>query len=383
MKKALILASVASMIDQFNMANIDILQKAGYKVHVAANFNYGSTTSKERTSDLKKQLHSMGVIVHDVAINRSVLNISNIHAYNVIKNIINHEAYDLIHCHSPIGGVITRLAAKAARKKGTKVIYTVHGFHFFKGAPIKNWLVYFPIEKWLSKYTDYIITINQEDYYNATNKKFKVKNIKLVNGIGIDLEKFKPQTKVKKSELRRQYGYSDDDFILLYTAELNYNKHQDLIINVINLLKDKIPNIKLLLAGLGTLQDKYKQQRDSLNLNSNVKFLGYRNDIVNLLTISDIVVSASRREGLPVNIMEAMATGLPLVVTDCRGNRDLVCNEENGFVIDIDDIEGFANAIEKLYTSKKLRQKFGRKNLEIINSYSLENVKKEMKNIYF
>jgi len=168
----------------------------------------------------------------------------------------------------------------------------------------------------------------------------------------------------------------------MYAAELNYNKHQDLLINVVNLLKDKIPNIKLLLAGTGKLRKQYEEQIRAKNLQRYVKLLGLRKDIPKLLRLSDIVVASSRREGLPVNVMESMATGLPLIVTDCRGNRDLVRNGENGFVVGIDDIEGFSDAVEKIYKSKDLRIRFREKNLEIIEKYSLENVKLDMENIY-
>jgi len=182
--------------------------------------------------------------------------------------------------------------------------------------------------------------------------------------------------------LRKQYGYSDDDFILIYVAELNHNKHQDLLIKVVDVLKNKIPNIKLLLVGAGKLIEDYKQQVRDLKLEDHIHFLGYRKDVPNLMAIADVAVSASRREGLPVNVMEAMATGLPLVVTDCRGNRDLVVNGKNGFVIALDDVDAFADAIERLYNSQELRTKFGRANLEMIKEYSLENVIKYMEEIY-
>ncbi|NLM63540.1 MAG: glycosyltransferase family 4 protein, partial [Mollicutes bacterium] len=252
----------------------------------------------------------------------------------------------------------------------------------FKGAPIKNWLLYYPVEKWLSRYTDCLITINDEDYECAVKKKFKAGFIKKVNGVGIDLNKFIPQTVEKKKELRKKYGYDENDFILIYVGELNHNKNQGLIINVVDVLKNKISNIKLLLVGDGNLMGQYMNQVKKLNLEEYINFLGYRKDIPNLMAISDIAVSASRREGLPVNVMEAMATGLPLVVTDCRGNHDLIRNGENGYVVDINDVENFANVIEELYSSQELREKFRQKSQEFIKQYSIESVMKEMNEIY-
>lgn len=306
----------------------------------------------------------------------------NILAYKKLKTLINQNKYDVIHCHTPIGGALGRLAAKNAKRNGTKVIYTAHGFHFFKGASYKHWLIYYPVEKWLSRYTDVLITINQEDYDAVINKKFKAKNVVLVNGVGINLEKFQPQTEEKKLSLREKYGYSSDDFILMYAGELSYRKHQDLLINVAGKLKDRIPNLKLLLAGNGELEEQYRMQIDDLYVYNQVELLGFRKDIDNLMNLADLAVSASRQEGLPVNVMEAMATGLPLVVTDCRGNRDLVTDNENGYVVGIDDVEKFADSVEKLYKSKELRHKFSEKSLENIKRYSLENILKEMELIY-
>jgi glycosyltransferase EpsD len=367
MKKVLFTATVDGHILNFHTSYLKWFKEQGYEVHVASNGNLDIPFV-----DLK----------YNIPFERSPFKLVNFKAYKKLKNIIDDNNYKLIHCHTPMGSVLTRLAAKKARKKGTKVIYTAHGFHFFKGAPLINWLLYYPVEKWLSKHTDCLITINDEDYECAKRNKFKAGSIKKVNGVGIDLNKFTPQTVEKKKKLRKEYGYSETDFILICVAELNHNKHQDMIINVINILKNIIPNIKLLLVGEGNLMEQYKNQVKKLNLEDYIKFLGYRKDVPNLMAISDVAVSASRREGLPVNVMEAMATGLPLVVTDCRGNRDLVRNGRNGYVVGINDVDGFADAVEKLYKIEKLRQNFSEKNCELIKMYSIKNVKNELEKIY-
>ncbi|MBZ4646711.1 MAG: glycosyl transferase [Clostridia bacterium] len=367
MKKVLFTATVDGHILNFHTSYLKWFKEQGYEVHVASNGNLDIPFV-----DLK----------YNIPFERSPFKLVNFKAYKKLKNIIDDNNYKLIHCHTPMGSVLTRLAAKKARKKGTKVIYTAHGFHFFKGAPLINWLLYYPVEKWLSKYTDCLITISDEDYECAVRKKFRSGFIKKVNGVGIDLNKFKPQTPKKKIELRKEYGYRDTDFILIYVAEMSYRKHQDLLINAVNILKNKVPNLKLLLVGTGNLIKKYKEQTKNLDLEQYIHFLGYRKDVPNLMVIADVAVSSSRQEGLPVNVMEAMATGLPLVVTNCRGNRDLVRNGENGYVVGIDDVNGFANAIEELYLSEELREYFGRNSLELIKSYSLEQITKEMKDIY-
>jgi glycosyltransferase EpsD len=379
MKKMLMVASVASMIDQFNMPNIKLLISLGYEVHVAANFNYGNTSSKLRVEEFKKELGKQGIHFHHVGFERNISKIAaNMRAYKQIVELIKLNKYTFIHCHSPIGGVCARMAAY---KLNIPVIYTAHGFHFFKGASLINWLVYYPVERWMAVRTDILITINSEDYEIA-KKKFKANQVHLVNGVGVDINKFKPQTLKSKLELRKHLGYSESEFILLYVGELSPRKHQDLLIHSIHILKYKIPKIKLLLVGLGERSEYYKEKVNDLGLGENVVFLGYRNDIADLMNISDLAVSSSRQEGLPVNVMEAMATGLPLIVTNCRGNRDLVSDGENGFIIGMEDAEGFAKSIEGLYRSKCDREKFGVKSLELIQRYTLDNVAKDMENIY-
>jgi glycosyltransferase EpsD len=367
MKKVLFTATIDSFILSFLIPYLKWFKEQGYEVHVASNGE-----SKIPFVDVK----------HNILFERSPYSRKNISAYIDLKKVIEENNFSIIHCNTPMGGVLTRLAARKMRKRGTKVIYTAHGFHFYKGASLRNWAVYYLIEKWLSKYTDCLITINEEDYRMCTNNNFKAKSIKIVNGIGIDLNKFQLQTVVNKTQLRKEYGYSEGDFILIYVAELNYNKHQDLLIEAVNVLKNKIPNVKLLLVGIGSLKQQYEKQARKLGLEGNVEFLGYRTDISNLLKLSDIAVSSSRREGLPVNVMEAMATGLPLVVTDVRGNRDLVLNGENGYVVGVEDVEMVTSSIESLYKSQELRKKFGGVNLELINIYSLESIMKKMEEIY-
>ncbi len=365
--KVLFVASIDRHILSFHTPYLKLFKDEGYEVHVASN-------GTEIIPFVDKK--------YNVEFERSPFKTSNIKAYFHLKRIIEENNYDLIHCHTPMASALTRIAARAARQKAIKVVYTAHGFHFFKGAPLKNWLIYYPIEKILSKYTDCIITINSEDYKTAINKNFKARKIVFVNGLGVDLEKYPPRTFEQKSLMREKYCYSQDDFILFFAAELSYRKHQDLLINAVNLLKKSIPNIKLLLAGSGPLEKQYKEQTALLGLDSNVKFLGYRKDVKNYLILSDIAVASARQEGLPVNLMEAMATGLPLVVTDARGNRDLVVEGENGLINDLYDQVGFANSIEKLYKNKNLREFFGQQNIKLVRKYSIKNVLQEMKTIY-
>ena len=369
--KVLYVTTISRTVNAFLVPHIQALLDQGHTVDIACNI----------VSPIEEQLLERGCKIFNIEFQRSPLTKKNYMAYKQLKKLIQEGEFDLVHTHTPVASLLTRLACRNI--SNVKVLYTAHGFHFFKGAPLKNFLIYYTLEQISAKYTDAIITINQEDYVLAN--KFKLKKTNSVfktHGVGIDLNKFSSRDANEKINLRKEYGYKSNDFILFYAAEMNSNKHQDLLIDVVHLLKNKIPNIKLLLAGKGALKEKYEDQAKKLGIQDNVQFLGFRKDIFQLLKISDIAVASSRREGLPVNVMEAMATGLPLVVTDCRGHRDLVKNNENGYSLKINDVEGFANAILRLYKSEELRQTFGNKSLEMVKDYSLETVLKEMELIY-
>lgn len=365
--KVLFCATVDSHIRCFHIPYLKFFKDNGWEVHVAAKGDLSIPFCDKKIN---------------VCFERSPFKINNIRAYNTLKKIIEENSYDIIHCHTPVGGVLTRLAARKFRKKGTKVIYTAHGFHFYKGAPIKNWIFYYPIEKWLSRYTDCLITINEEDYSTAINHKFKASKIEYVYGVGVNLEKFKPVSKEKRNDLRQDYGYKPDQFLLFYAAELNKNKNQGLLIKILKELKNKIPQIRLLLAGGGALEKNYRKMAEELNVESYIDFLGRRKDVPNLLSICDVVVASSKREGLPVNIMEAMASGKPIVATDIRGHRDLITNNENGFLFGLDDIKRAANSILKLYNSPYLQKQMGNVGIERVKKYSLDAVMEEMTEIY-
>lgn len=369
--KILYVSTISNTVNAFLIPHIKYLIEEGHQVDIAVNV----------VQEVNIVLKKLGCKIHNVEFERSPLKKENLSACKKIRKLVLNENYDIVHTHTPIASFITRIACRNI--PNLKILYTAHGFHFFKGAPFKNWLLYYPMEKIAANYTDAIITINNEDYNSASKMKNKrLRSVYQVHGVGVDLVKFTKCDLLKKNALRSKYGYKSNDFILFYAAELNHNKHQDLLIDVVNRLKDKVPNIKLILAGEGSLRKKYEEQVSKYKLEGNIEFLGYRKDIPKLLQLSDVAVSASRREGLPVNIMEAMATGLPLIVTDCRGNRDLVSNGKNGYIKGIEDIDGFTGTVEKLYESGELRSNLSKYSIELIKSYSTENVLKELEGIY-
>jgi glycosyltransferase EpsD len=316
-----------------------------------------------------------------IPIERSPFNKKNLKAYRELRRIIEENQYKIIHCHTPIGGVITRIAAKSARKHGTKVYYTAHGFHFCKKAPLINWAMYYPIEKLLSNVTDCLITINKEDYHLAINHHFKARGIYHVHGVGVDTERFRPVGELTKNSLRLEYGYKIENFLMFYAAEFNKNKNQRLLIESLAQIKEAVPNAKLLLAGDGPLLQECIKLTEKLGVESMVEFLGYRNDIESLLKMSDLAVASSLREGLPVNVMEAMACGLAVVANDNRGHRELIQNNKNGWIIK--NKHDLAERIIALAKEPNVRERLGKRGCnDIISSYSVQNIINELSEIY-
>ena len=363
-RKALMLASVASMIDQFNIPNIEILQSLGYDVTVVADFVDPGTITVERAENLKERLNNMGVTVIHVAIPRSLNPRAIFTAYKAVKMLINNEKYDLIHCHSPIGGAICRLAARKARKKGTKVIYTAHGFHFYDGAPKKNWIVYYPIERILSRITDVLITINKEDYKRAL-KSFKAKKTVYVPGIGVDVNKF-ANVSIDRDLKRKDLGLSEEDIMILSVGELNENKNHGVVIKALGEIQDS--RIHYFIAGKGDL-DTYLSKL-AVEKKVNLHLLGFRTDVAELYKCADIYVLPSLREGLNVSLMEAMASGLPSVVGRIRGNVDLI-NNSVGFLCNPCDSLEFASKISLLASNPGTRFKMSNNSANRIKRYDI------------
>lgn len=366
-KKVLFCATVDFHFKAFHLPYLKWFKDQGWEVHIAAN------------GDLKLPYVDKK---YNIPFQRSPFNKTNIAAYRELKEIIDNNQYEIIHCHTPMGGVLTRLAARKARKKRTRVIYTAHGFHFCKGAPILNWLIYYPIEKFLARHTDCLITINQEDFNLAHNHRFKAKLLKHVHGVGVNTEVFKPVEAHQRILLRTAHGYQSDDFLMFYAAEFNKNKNQKLLIESLALIKDKVPKAKLLLAGDGPLLINCIELAHNLGVQDMIQFLGYRADIDVLLKMSDIAVASSLREGLPVNIMEAMACGLPVIASINRGHFELVQEGKNGYILSPQDSTQFSMRLLEMYKSKSNCRKMGKESENLVKKYSLSQVRFELSEIY-
>lgn len=364
-KKVLFTATVVKThINVFHLPYLKWFKEQGYEVHVAAKNDFINEPCIIPNCDK----------YYDINFARFPFSKANIKAYKQLKKLIQENNYDIIHCHTPVAGVLTRLAAK--NNKNTTVIYTAHDFHFFKGAPLINWLIYYPVERFCAGFTDKLITINREDYERA--KRFKLrKNGKVyyVPGVGIDLEKIqnlKVDVKQKKAELCIQ----ENTPVLLSVGELNKNKNHEIVLQALNKIKDK--NFIYLICGRGILKEYLERKTQELHLENKVKLLGYRSNVIEILKTADLFIFPSKREGLPVSIIEAMAARLSVIASNVRGNRDLITKEN---LFEPDDIVALTSLIEKrleAIENKKLK-KVTYTNLE---QYSLTNVLKQMVKIY-
>lgn len=366
-KKVLFVATITKHITSFHLPYLKLFKENGYEVHVA--------------TDDEVEIPYCDVH-HKISIKRTPFKPSNLKAIKELQKIVNEEKFNIIHCHTPMGSVVTRLAAKKARKSGTRVIYTAHGFHFYKGAPILNWLLFYPVEWYLAKYTDTLITINEEDYERAKNKFGKrCKDIQYVTGVGIDTAKFNiKMSDEERQNLRNSLGLKNEDFVLTCVARLDKNKNQGFLINVMQELVKKNKSIHLLLAGRDELNGYYQNIVKENGLGNNIHFLGNRDDVPQLLRISNVVVSASKREGLPVNVLEAFASGLPVVTLNCRGMKDLIKNKCNGFIVYNEN--EFVNEIENLYSNCEMEKEIGDNALKVSNNYNIEKIVKKVEKIY-
>ena len=376
MKKVLIVASVVSFIEWFNKENVEFLRSdLGCEVHIACNFDYMEDTDEERTRKYLEKIKAEGVILHNIHFARSPFSSANIPAYRELKKIIDGGNFDLIHTHTPAASIFARMAARKARKKGTVVMYTCHGFHFHNAAPKKNWIMYYPVEKWMSRYTDYIVTINKEDFNRA--KTFHAKNVRYIPGVGVDINRIK-NAKVDKKAYKKSIGIPEDCVMLLSVGEMIERKNHQVIIKALGKLKRD--DIYYVICGKGPLKEQLEQLSTSLGVHT--VFLGFRKDIPELCNAADISAFPSRIEGLGLAGIEAMAAGVPLVSSNVHGILDYVIDGKTGYACDPDDVDGFAKAIDKLASSKELRESMKEACLKAVEPFEIKNALITMWDIY-
>lgn len=366
--KVLLTATVQSHICQFHKPLVEVLHEYGCEVHVAARDNLAEKNGLKLDFVEK---------VYNVPFARSPKSKDNLRAYKELKKIIECGLYDVIHCNTPMGGIVTRLAARKARKNGTKVYYTAHGFHFYKGAPKKNWLVYYPIEKFFSRMTDKLITITKEDYKLAS-KKFHCK-VEHIHGVGVDTQKIHMISTEEKNQIRKELGLDENEKVILNIGELLPNKNQKILIRVMELVVKKIPNCRLLIAGNGCERQRLEKLIREKNLEQYITLLGYTTQINQYINVCNMLVACSYREGLPINLLEAMLCGKPIVASNNRGHRELVKDGLNGYIVDSDAAEKFAEKICKILQGNKEYEDIA---LQMAEPFTDRNIKKELKKLY-
>lgn len=367
-KHVLITATLGRTLG-FEVSDIKILQELGYTVHCAADFRQNGQ------DDFRLQ----GIIRHQTEFVRHPFSTSNLKAYIRLKRLMSDIKPQLVHCHTPVAGVITRIAARRSRKQGTKVLYTAHGFHFYKGAPVRNWLLYYPVEWLLSFWTDVLITINREDYRRA-GKHLHAGRTVYIPGVGIDLEKFRHTVPAKAK--RWELGVPDSEIMLLSVGELSIRKNHQLVIRALAGLNHR--NFHYFIAGSGELEQSLKQLVDQLCLNRHITFLGFCTDMADLYLAADLFVFPSKQEGMPVALMEAVACKVPVICGRIRGNTDLI-QEECTF--DCDNVAELAGILQKMLGHgrkwlKAASQTSVLEHYERLQSFGLKQVQAQMRNIY-
>lgn len=372
-KKVLFTATVVKThMMQFHIPYLRMLQEMGWETSVAARNDY------EDPADCR--------IPHcdhyyDIPFERLPWKKGNLQAYKKLKQVIDEGNYDIIHCHTPVGALLTRLAARDARKKGTKVIYTAHGFHFFKGAPLQNWLLFYPAEKIAAPMTDVLLTINKEDYAFA-KKKLRAKRIAYVPGVGIRTGRFR-KTETERQNKRRELGFGEEDYLMLTVAEMTANKNHITILKALSALKDspEFSRMHYLICGRGDQWPNLEKSAKELGIADHVHFLGYRTDAPELYGASDLFLFMSHREGLPVALMEAMSAGKPIICSKIRGNTDLIEDGVSGLFAANDPL-AVAGAIAQLYQEPEKAAALGANAAQSALRYDEESILSQVREIY-
>lgn len=383
-QRVLMTASVASMIDQFNLPNIRLMQDIGYEVHVACNFKKGNTCGTKQIALLLKKLSDSNVICHQWDCPRKLWPASDcIRAYQQLSKMMEKYGFAWVHCHSPIGGALTRIAAHS---HGIRVIYTAHGFHFYKGAAIGKWMLYYPAEKLLSYWTDVLLTVNKEDYWFA-KRNLKAGEVCYIPGVGIDTQRFASEQFIDrqtvqemKQKLCRKFKFPEDGIVLLSVGELSRRKNHKAVLSALAELSGK--NICYLICGQGIMADQLMVQAQKLGIADKICMPGFIGDMTQVYQSADIFIFPSLQEGLPAALMEAMAAGLPCIVSDIRGNRELIEDGVGGRLFFPSDVHQIKTCILELLSDKQLRYRYGDYNKKKIAAYDWKMVKKRMQKAY-
>ncbi|MCR4658417.1 MAG: glycosyltransferase [Lachnospiraceae bacterium] len=337
---------------EFTMAcNADMADKSGYE----------------------EDCREYGIKLEHIDFARNPLGLKNRKAKRQLLKLMREGQFDIVHCNTPIGGFLGRICA---HKAGIKhVIYQAHGFHFWKGAPLKNWLFYYPVEWLLSAYTDVLVTIAKEDYETA--KGLKAKNVSYIHGVGIDLNRYRRRDiNDRNQDLRKELGIPNNAIVLLSVGELNKNKNHGIVIRALKKLDNR--NIWYVICGAGSLKDKYTKLSSESGLSDRVIFAGFCSNVSEYYRMADLFVFPSLREGIPASIMEAMAIGVPVIASDIRGIRDIIPNEKYRFIpSDVHDLKETIKFSLKAYSEEDIEN-----NISNLKEYKFDSVVSELRQLY-
>ena len=345
MRKLLLVANVAKEhVLKFHVPTIERLSEDGWLVDVACG-------GSESVPFCRKQF--------ELPIDRSPFNSHFVKAIKLLRSIIDEGRYDIIYCHTSVGGLVARVASRPFRKKGIRVIKFAHGTYFYNGAPLYNYILYYPLYKYLSTITDDIITITHEDFV-FSKRHYRFPRIHYVHGIGIETSRFLvPDRNEVRNKYREDLNIPQSSIVLVYVAELIKNKNQLLLLQVLERVLLHHPDTYLMLIGPEHDDGKLKHTAKQLGIDEHVRFMGWRDDIPNLLAVSDICTASSIREGLGLNLVEAMAAGLPIIATNNSGHAEILHNDPGvGFLVPFDSAK-FAERVVELINNIQLRTQMG------------------------
>lgn len=368
MKKVLFVATVVRLhINLFHLPYIKGFKEMGWQVDVAANNDFHDP--------LECHIPYCDNF-YPIPLQRNPIRKDNLKAIHQLQELIEKEKYQIVHCHTPMGSAAARIAAARSRRQGTKVLYTAHGFHFYKGAPLLNWIVYYPVERILSRFTDVLITINREDYDRA--RHFHARRVEYVPGVGLDLGKFHEVSDA--DEVKKSLGLRETDVFAVTVGELIKRKNHITLIRAVARLGD--PHFHLFICGDGVERETLAAEIKNLGLEEQVHLLGFRKDVYRLCGSADLFLFVSLQEGLPVAVMEAMACGLPIICSDIRGNKDLIVQGKGGYLIKPTDIDAVAQRIRQCLGRPEQMKQMKQYNKEKIKKYRMDVVIDQMAGIY-
>lgn len=375
-KSCLMVATTAAMLVEFNISNLERLQEMGVSVSVACNFTRGNTCPPEKIEAFKAYLTGRNIPYYEMDFPRTPFSMDIFRACGQLRRLLAESHFDLIHTHTPNASALCRLLGQGIRKNGGKLVYTAHGFYFFKGSSFLSWLLFYPIEKHLSRRTDMLISINNNDYKIA-RELMHAKETRYIPGVGVDTVYFS-SFDGNRGAKRLSLGLGEGDVAVLSVGELSTRKNHQAIIRALGKLKRD--TIHYFIAGQGEtashLTQLAKEQGVQLHL------LGYCDEMASLYAIADIFCFPSLREGLGLAAIEAMAAGVPIITSNVQGIVDYSQDGITGYVCDPGDIDGFATAIASLADDPARRKVIGAHNKIAAKSFDQRIIDRHMERIY-